>query len=217
MPGAGKHSRRGELATSRDHDEAVGQVADFLRGQVRDVVREFVPASAREVESRSRILADLEALGRPFDRDGGPVHVTGSGFVLGRRGTVLLVHKKLGTWMQPGGHVDPGETPSDAALREVTEETGLAVHHPQAGPCLLHLDVHPAAEDHVHLDLRYLLICEEDADPTPAEGESRQVNWFGFDDALAIAGPDPGLVDGLGRLKAASSSFFTRPGPQGPN
>ena len=64
--------------------------------------------------------------------------MTASGIVVGRRGTVLHRHKKLGIWMQPGGHIDAGESPEEAALREATEELGLAVEHPPAGPLLLH-------------------------------------------------------------------------------
>jgi 8-oxo-dGTP pyrophosphatase MutT (NUDIX family) len=43
------------------------------------------------------------------------------------RQILLLLHRKLGVWLGPGGHVDPGEGPDEAALREVMEETGLAV------------------------------------------------------------------------------------------
>jgi 8-oxo-dGTP pyrophosphatase MutT (NUDIX family) len=43
-------------------------------------------------------------------------------------GRVLLVrHGELGTWMTPGGAIEPAETPADAAVREVWEETGLEV------------------------------------------------------------------------------------------
>ncbi|MDE2143958.1 MAG: NUDIX domain-containing protein, partial [Elusimicrobia bacterium] len=43
-----------------------------------------------------------------------------------REGKVLLIkHKKLGLWLAPGGHIDEGETPDEAALRELKEETGL--------------------------------------------------------------------------------------------
>ncbi|HET8647509.1 MAG TPA: NUDIX domain-containing protein [Vicinamibacteria bacterium] len=43
-------------------------------------------------------------------------------------GRVLLArHREGGTWLLPGGAVEPGETPADAALRETWEETGLLV------------------------------------------------------------------------------------------
>jgi 8-oxo-dGTP pyrophosphatase MutT (NUDIX family) len=162
-------------------------------------VTEFDAATPREVASRGRFLTELDRLADPFDRYADLVHVTGSAIVSGPRGTVLHLHKKLGLWLQPGGHLDPGEAPWDAALREACEETGLPVRHPAGGPAFIHLDVHLAAEGHVHLDLRYLL-ASADAEPAPAAGESQQVRWFTLDEALAIA--DDGLTDGLRRLQA---------------
>jgi 8-oxo-dGTP pyrophosphatase MutT (NUDIX family) len=169
----------------------------LLSGTVRLAVATFDAGTPREVASQERFLSELDRLADPFDRYADLVHVTGSAIVSGPRGTVLHLHKKLRLWLQPGGHLDPGEAPWDAALRETGEETGLPVHHPAGGAALFHLDVHLAAENHVHLDLRYLLLCA-DAEPAPAVGESQLVRWFTLDEALAIA--DEGLVEGLRRL-----------------
>lgn len=169
-----------------------------VTGELRRAVAGFDAATPRELRSRARFLAELDRLSDPFDRAADPVHVTGSAIVVGPRGTVLHWHKRIGGWLQPGGHVDPGETPSQTALRETREETGLRVRHPEGGPRLVHLDVHPAGS-HVHLDLRYLLVSD-DAEPAPPPGESQQVRWFTLEDAIAIA--DPALVDGLRRVAA---------------
>ncbi len=40
---------------------------------------------------------------------------------------LLIHHKKLDKWLPPGGHIDPNETPPEAAIREAKEETGLDV------------------------------------------------------------------------------------------
>lgn len=163
---------------------------------LRREVAAFDARTPREIASRDRFLAELDRLADPFDRYA-DVHVTGSAIVTGPRGVVLHLHKRLGGWMQPGGHVDLGETPAEAALRETREETGLAVRHPAAGPRLIHLDAHQAG-DHVHLDLRYLLLSE-DAEPSPPPAESQEVRWFTLADAIAVA--DDALVDGLRRLR----------------
>lgn len=156
-----------------------------------------LPTDEREARARDRIAVDLDTLVSPFDRKAAPVHVTGSAVVVGPRGTVLHMHKRLHRWLQPGGHLDPGEPPSDAALRESQEETGLALTHPAGGPRLIHVDVHDAADGHTHLDLRYLLIAP-DQDPVPPPGESSEARWFGWDEAAAVA--DEALV---GALRAA--------------
>lgn len=44
------------------------------------------------------------------------------------RRAFLQWHVKLASWMPPGGHVEPGETPDEAARREAIEETGIEVH-----------------------------------------------------------------------------------------
>jgi 8-oxo-dGTP pyrophosphatase MutT (NUDIX family) len=170
---------------------------DSLTVAVRDAVTSFDAMTEREVASRARFLAELDRLADPFSRDADPVHITGSAIVTGPRGTVLHWHKRLGGWMQPGGHVDAGETPWAAALRETREETGLPVRHPGDGPQLLHLDAHPAGA-HFHLDLRYLLGCG-DEDPAPPPAESQQVRWFSLPEAMEVA--DEALIDGLRRLQ----------------
>jgi len=168
--------------------------------ELRTMVEGHAPSSPREVAARELFLSELDQLEAPSDEHAGPTHVTASGIVVGPRGTVLHRHKRLGIWMQPGGHIDAGETPDIAALREATEELGLAVRHPAAGPLLIHLDVHEAAHGHTHLDLRYLLLGA-DADPMPPPDESPDARWCTWDEALAMA--DPALVDALPLARSA--------------
>jgi 8-oxo-dGTP pyrophosphatase MutT (NUDIX family) len=162
------------------------------------------PVDERERVALVRIAAALTALPAPFDRHADPVHVTGSALVTGPRGVVLLKHRRLGIWVQPGGHLDAGETPWEAAQREAEEETGLEVTLVGGPhPALLHADVHPAG-GHTHLDLRYHLTVIGDDTPRPPEGESQEVAWYSDDEALAVAGP--GVAGLLAALRA-------RPGP----
>jgi 8-oxo-dGTP pyrophosphatase MutT (NUDIX family) len=192
---------------------------------VRNAVIGHAPADAREREAKARILHRLDTLARPFDEEADPVHVTGSAVVVGRRGTVLHLHKRLHRWMQPGGHIDPREGPWDAALRESEEETGLVLRHPEEGPRLIHVDAHDAAEGHTHLDLRYLLLAP-DEDPSPPPGESPEARWYPWDEAVAVA--DAALVGALevarrqpealaagGRDDDGAGSVHDRGGPEG--
>lgn len=144
------------------------------------------PVDDRERASIERFLAEMPRLERPFDEDADPVHVTASAIVVGPRGVLLHLHKILGRWLQPGGHIDPGETPWEAARREAIEETGVVVAHSRDAPELLHVDVHPGAHGHTHLDLRYLFTAD-DVDPQPPPGESQEVCWFGWAEADDIA------------------------------
>ena len=167
--------------------------------QVLAAVAARQPVDERERASIQLFVAEVARLAHPFDEHADPVHITASALVVGRRGIVLHRHRVLGLWLQPGGHVDAGETPWEAARREAAEETGLTLRLVRldgqlvddAIPDLMHVDVHPGPRGHTHLDLRYL-VTGGDADPAPPPEESQEVAWFGWDDTLAIA--DPGLL-----------------------
>ena len=159
---------------------------------VLEAVASLRPVDSREARSRDRIQVALGRLSDPFDQEADPTHLTGSAIVLGPSGVLLHRHKRLGMWLQPGGHIEPGETPWDAARREAEEETGLTFR-PWAGPPrLAHVDVHDGGRGHTHLDLRYLLEPVGDATPRPPAGESQDVRWFGWDEVFDVA--DPGLA-----------------------
>ena len=133
-----------------------------------------------------RTLTMLDWLVDPFDQHADPTHVTGSAIVVDADGRILLHrHKRLERWLQPGGHLDGGESPDAAAVREVLEETGLAARHPPVGPLLIHVDVHEGPRGHVHLDLRYLLFADGSAALAPAPGESPDVAWLEAEQATA--------------------------------
>ncbi len=155
-------------------------------GSLRRRVLGHPACDAREEASKARFLEELVRLTDPCDPAADPVHVTASAVVAGRRGTVLHLHRRMGRWMQPGGHVEPKEEPAAAARREAIEETGLEVVHPPDGPVLVNVDVHAAMDGHTHLDLRYLLLGP-DAVPCPPPGESQQVRWFTWAEAEAKA------------------------------
>ena len=150
------------------------------RAELVLIVSSHEPADAREVDAKERFLVELERLERPCDQRADPVHVTASAVVVGVRGTVLHRHRLLGRWLQPGGHIEAGESPPEAARREA--------QHPCGDPLLLRLDVHRAGEalGHTHLDLCYLLTGPDD-DPTPEAGESPDASWWGWDDARDVA------------------------------
>jgi 8-oxo-dGTP pyrophosphatase MutT (NUDIX family) len=168
-----------------------------------------VPADPDERAALRRIAALLAGDGDPVDRDAiTPGHVTASAFVLHPDGDRLLLvwHRKLQRWLQPGGHVDPGD-PSTwaAARREVGEETGLAVE--MVGSWPFDVDVHRVDHDgvaHEHFDVRYLVTAQ--GEPKAGDGVDA-VRWAtlaefeGMDESLrrparkALGeGPDASLL-----------------------
>jgi 8-oxo-dGTP pyrophosphatase MutT (NUDIX family) len=161
-----------------------------------------VPVDDREARSVRQFIQELSVLPHPFDREAGLTHVTASAIVIGPRGVLLHRHRRLGLWLQPGGHLEPGEEPWEAAKREAAEETGLFTLMAKSDG-LVHVDVHQGGADHLHLDVRFLLeALEADGEPSPGPGESQEVRWFGWDEALDVA--DPGLAGLLWHLRPAT-------------
>lgn len=184
------------------------------RADLVHALRRHEPADAAEARDRERFLEFVGRHPDPFDRRIVEGHLTGSAVVMSGDGQrVLLVrHRKLQRWLQPGGHAEPGEGSGEqVALREAREEAGLVglELHPMA-PRPLDLDIHRfpargADPEHDHLDLRYLFVAAG-TQIVRQEDETDDVRWFGWNEA-----EDLDLDAGLRRAlaKARQHETFT--------
>jgi 8-oxo-dGTP pyrophosphatase MutT (NUDIX family)/GNAT superfamily N-acetyltransferase len=172
--------------------------ADAVRTSILAEVRARRPVDARERWSIEQFVSAFGGLERPFDEHADRTHVTSSAVIVSDdgRSVVLHRHRRLKIWLQPGGHIDAGEHPAYAALREANEETGLPAR--LAGSGIIHVDVHPGPRRHTHLDVRYL-VHSPAVVPQPPEGESQDVRWFRWHEAVAMA--EPGLEGVLRALQ----------------
>lgn len=120
-----------------------------------------------------------------FDRNLAHGHVTGSAWVLNpaRTHTLMLHHRKLDRWLQPGGHADGDPDMLQVVLKETSEESGIDMSHiVLPSDRVFDVDIHtiyPSAHDnrHVHFDIRFLLEID-DRLPIPGNSESHQVRWI---------------------------------------
>ena len=123
-----------------------------------------------------------------FERDCLPGHVTASAWILDRnRERVLLTHhRKLGRWLQPGGHSDGDADSLAVALREAREESGLDLVPCSTDP--MDIDIHdiparPGEPAHRHYDLRYALAARFEA--FTISEESNDLAWVAMDELEA--------------------------------
>ena len=135
------------------------------------------PQSPDRVAQFRRFLQSSPAT---FERRHAVGHFTGSAFVVSADGerTLLMHHRKLGLWVQPGGHADGDPDLAAVALREAQEETGLRGLTLEPG--IFDLDRHaiPARRDepeHFHYDVRFVVRA--------AAGEAFALN----EESLALA------------------------------
>ena len=132
-------------------------------------------------EERVYSILDYE---NPFKRSNKLGHITASGLVINNGKVLLIFHPFIKRWFQPGGHIDDGELPIDAAIREVYEETGFVCVPDSKDLEPIDIDIHeiPAnprkGEDtHLHIDLLYCLRVSSQEQPT----EDLACAWISFD------------------------------------
>ncbi len=145
-----------------------------------------------------RILRFIRTAPDCFCRSHVAGHITGSAWLLDPRGgrALLTLHRKLGRWLQPGGHADGEADTLRVALREAEEESGIAGIVPMSRE-IFDVDVHeiparPAAGEpaHLHYDIRYLLQAPSAAFCISEESEA--LAWF-LPEELAALQPEESI------------------------
>jgi 8-oxo-dGTP pyrophosphatase MutT (NUDIX family) len=169
------------------------------------------PDDAQE-RLRRRYVEHLRAHPDGLARGCRPDHLTASTVVLNADGDAVLLtlHARARAWFQLGGHCEPGDTTlAGAALREATEESGMAGL--ELDPQPVQLSEHavpfcgPDGDVH-HLDVRFVAIAPRDVDHAVSE-ESLDVRWWPTD-----ALPD-GVEDEMVELVARARKALRRSSP----
>ena len=132
-------------------------------------------------------------------------HITGSAYIvdLTVQKILLIFHRGLRRWLQPGGHLDEAEMPWNGAAREALEETGaqslsILPWHARNANAPLDFEVQTIPKNivkdepkHLHYDFKYVFFGKSNEIPNPQLEEVTQARWFGFDEAVTYLGQRP--------------------------
>lgn len=188
-----------------------------MRLRIQQLLQDYQPSDSADAQLLAQCVRLLSVApepanassANPWDRSHfTPGHFTASAFVLDEAlaHTLLVRHRKLQRWLQPGGHIeaDKDGSPHAAAWREVVEECELQGSQLQdwpsmESPRLLDIDIHeiPAYGEepaHRHYDLRFAVVTARDRQVQAFEGRDPGIlalRWWplaGLGDALRAAG-----------------------------
>lgn len=175
-----------------------------LNNTIPEVCKSYLARFHTEHQKLQPLLTHLESSDNLLSRETLPGHITASGFIFSKNLDRLLMlhHSSLNINLQPGGHLDETETPAEAAIREVMEETGVSAalhewHIPSGVP--FDIDIHTIPTNprklepaHLHYDFRFMLI-----DPVQrGQGESN-AHWVPIEEI-----EEPNLLRSIAKLQS---------------
>ncbi|MEU4550854.1 NUDIX hydrolase [Micromonospora violae] len=177
-----------------------------LHADATAVLSSWQPTSPDAADARDRTLALLAAGPIAMSRQHRPGHVTASAWLLDATGSrvLLCLHAKFGRWVQLGGHCEPtDQTLVAAALREATEESGIAGL--RIDPVPIDVDIHQVQcqGGSAHYDVRFAVLAPPGAVEQISD-ESEELGWFPPDQL-----PEP-LAGGTAQLVTPARAALRR-------
>lgn len=168
----------------------VGSVEVDKRTRLLDLLSRYQPQDSCDRETRDRFVYFIEQHEDCFSRDLLIGHVTGSSWLLDpSKSRVLFTHhRKLGQWLQLGGHADGVSDLLNVALNEAREESGIPDIVALSSE-IFDLDIHNIPSrgevpEHLHYDVRFVLLASN-SDQFVVGAESKDLAWCDFESIVA--------------------------------
>ena len=151
-----------------------------------DLLEKHSPIDENELKMRNETIEFVKTNEDCFRRELLIGHVTGSAWIVNyaRTHVLMMHHRKLNRWFQPGGHCDGEPDVLNVALKEAYEETGLKNFKVVDGE-VYDVDVHqiPERKDipaHYHYDVRFLIEADMNEQLIITE-ESNDLSWVSLE------------------------------------
>lgn len=181
------------------------------QSSLEDLLNIYSPGCGHQMGLKNQFLKFLNSDRNVFHRSHLLGHFCASAWVVDDscENVVLLHHKKLNFWTQPGGHCDGEQDTEQVSRKEVEEETGL-VNLQLMQPGIFDLDLHRIPEfgdtpTHFHYDVRYFFRAETGA-ALVQNHESNKLRWF------PLSEPLPTEEESILRMQKKSLACFNKRG-----
>ena len=153
------------------------------RQQLLNLLENYIPTDTNELSMRNETIDFVKKNKDCFKRELLEGHITGSAWIVDitHQNVLLIHHKKLNQWFQPGGHCDGDSDVLNVALKEANEETGL-IDIKLLSQQIYDIDVHliPQRKDvpaHYHYDIRFIFEAGKNQELIISE-ESNDLAWI---------------------------------------
>ena len=163
----------------------------------RNLLKGLLKRYSEQGEVCDRIIQFMNGNADCFSRSNLLGHITGSAWLIDESGTHVLLthHKKLGEWLQLGGHADGDSDILRVALKEAQEESGIFMIEPLSDE-IFDVDIHEIPEHkgvptHNHYDIRFLLRAK--TREFVLSDESNALSWVPMKDIIDSPSFDPSL------------------------
>jgi len=156
----------------------------------RKIFGPLVPQILESNYPNKQALIDFLKSPNPFSRDNLEAHFTGSTWLFNNENTkvLLMKHKKLGIWLQMGGHIEDGENIWEAAKRELLEESGIPEEEITMGTKIISINSynipeHKGVPEHIHHDVSFSAHVDETKVYLDRVNkvEGLEMKWFSID------------------------------------
>ena len=147
------------------------------------MLESYLPSSKEEKDYKERMLDFILENENCFERSLDKGHITASAWLVNsdESHALLMLHTKLGLWVQLGGHCDGDFDPLKVAIKEAKEESGINKIIPIQDK-IFDIDIHLIPESknekaHYHYDVRFLLKIES-SEEIKSNRESKELRWI---------------------------------------
>lgn len=184
-------------------------------------ITHYKPFNEQEEKDKALFLECLQKEENLFLRENRRIHMTASCWIVNSKFDKVLFcyHNIYHSWAWLGGHSDGNENLLEVALKEAREESGLEKIYPydkvpfsiESLPVSGHIKKGEYVSSHIHLNVTYLLVADEEEELRINKEENSGLKWFSFSDALK-ASCEPWMVQNIYKklIKKVECCVLTR-------